>query len=191
LRVFGDSTITSLVVFMDPGHPNRQSILEEVKEKARRRGLPTLERGEFRETILDLFDATFSVTRSMRILAVIVAFFGIAGALLTLFLERQREFGIYRALGFSTGQVSAMTLMEGLGMGLASFLLSTIMGTVLAWVLIRVINLQSFHWTVFYYHNWGPYLNTAATAILASAGAAVYPIWRVCRTYPQMQIRED
>ena len=43
---------------------------------------------------------------------------------MTLFIERQREFGIYRALGFSTRQVAAMTLMEGLGMGLVSFLMS-------------------------------------------------------------------
>jgi putative ABC transport system permease protein len=84
-----------------------------------------------------------------------------------------------------------MTLMEGLGMGLASFAFSTFAGTALALVLIRAINLQSFHWTIFYHFNWGPYLNAFATAILASVGAAVYPIWRVCRTYPQMQIREE
>jgi putative ABC transport system permease protein len=34
----------------------------------------------------------------MRVLAVIVAFFGIAGALMTFFVERQKEFGVYRAL---------------------------------------------------------------------------------------------
>jgi hypothetical protein len=28
-------------------------------------------------------------------------------------------------------------------------------------------------------------------AVLASLGAAVYPIWKVYRTYPQMQIREE
>jgi putative ABC transport system permease protein len=36
-----------------------------------------------------------------------------------------------------------------------------------------------------------PFLITAATAIIASIGAAVYPIWKVCNTYPQMQIREE
>jgi putative ABC transport system permease protein len=106
-------------------------------------------------------------------------------------MERQKEFGIYRALGFSTGQVAGMTLLEGLGMGLASFLLSTGVGTALAWLLIRVINLRSFNWTIFFYPEWGPYMLAAVTAVLASLGAAVYPIWRVYRTYPQMQIREE
>lgn len=84
-----------------------------------------------------------------------------------------------------------MTLMEGLGMGLVSFLLSIGVGTALAWVLIRVINLRSFNWTIFFYPEIGPYILAVATSILASLGAAVYPIWKVYRTYPQMQIREE
>jgi len=148
-------------------------------------------RDQLHGNILNVFDSTFAVTRSMRILAIVVAFFGIAGALLTLFMERQREFGIYRALGFSTRQVAGMTLMEGLGMGIVSFLLSTGVGTALALLLIRVINLRSFNWTIFFYFAPEPYLLAAATAILASLGAAAYPIWKVYRTYPQMQIREE
>jgi len=81
--------------------------------------------------------------------------------------------------------------MEGLGMGLASFLLSIGVGTALAWVLIRVINLKSFNWTIFFYLDASPYLMAAAIAVLASLGAALYPIWKVYRTYPQMQIREE
>lgn len=191
LRIFNDHTINSLGIFMDADNPNRQHLLDEVKQKAQTRGLPVFTRDQLHGNILSVFDSTFAVTRSMRIMAIVVAFFGIAGALLTLFMERQREFGIYRALGFSTRQVAGMTLMEGLGMGLVSFLLSIGVGTALAWILIKVINLRSFNWTVFFYPDWEPYLLAAATAILASLGAAAYPIWKVYRTYPQMQIREE
>jgi putative ABC transport system permease protein len=191
LRVFDDHTINTMGVFVDAGHPRRGAILEEVKRRAIEQGLPVFTRDQLWRNILSVFDSTFAVTRSMRILSIVVAFFGIAGALLTLYMERQKEFGIYRALGFSTRQVANMTLMEGLGMGLVSFLLSLGVGTALAWILIRVINLRSFHWTVFYYWSWEPYLLAAATAVLASLGAAIYPIWKVYRTYPQMQIREE
>jgi len=191
LALFGDRTIDSLVVFLDPGVPGRREILEEVVRRAEGRGLPVATQGEFHARILDLFDSTFAVTRSMRIMAILVAFFGIAGALLTLFMERQRDFGIYRALGFSTPQVAGMTLMEGLGMGLVSYVMSAALGTALAWILIHVINLQSFNWTVFFHFNWGPYLITGGTAMLGSVVAALYPLWRVCRSYPQLQIREE
>jgi putative ABC transport system permease protein len=191
LDVFGDPTIDALVVFVDKENPQKDSILEDVRRRARSRGLPVSTQSEFHASILQLFDATFAVTRSMRIIAVVVAFFGIAGAILTLFMERRRDFGIYRALGFSTPQVAAMTLMEGLGMGGVSFALSVLVGTALGWILIRVINVQSFHWTIFFHFDWDPYLLTGLTALLASVGAALYPIWKVCRTYPQMQIREE
>ncbi len=191
LRIYGDATVDSLGIFLAPDNPDPASTLEEVRRRARAFGLPVLTRGELRADILEVFDSTFAVTRSMRLLAVVVAFFGIAGALLTLYLERRREFGIYRALGFSTPQVAGMTLLEGLGMGVASLVLSLLLGTVLAFVLIRVINLESFHWTIFFRFDGSPYLTAALTAVLASAGAAAYPIWKVWRTFPQMQIREE
>ena len=112
-------------------------------------------------------------------------------AILILFIERQKEFGIYRSLGFSTGHVAVMTLMESLGMGLISFLMCTVTGTAVAFVLIKVINFYSFNWTIFYHHLWGPYAIAGVTALVASLGAALYPIFRISRTYPQMQIREE
>jgi putative ABC transport system permease protein len=188
---FGDHTINDIGVFIDPGHPHRAEILENVRKKAEARGLPVLTGSQLRANVLEVFDTTFAVTRSMRAITILVAFFGIAGALLTLFLERRREFGVYRALGFSTGQVARMTLLESLGMGALSFFLSVVVGTLLAVLLIKVINLRSFNWTIFFYPALQPYLLTAITASLASLGAAAYPIWKVCRTYPQMQIREE
>jgi putative ABC transport system permease protein len=191
LKTFGDRTLNNIGIFIDPNHPRRVELLQEVRRRGEARGLPVLTGAQLHEDILEVFDTTFAITRSMRVIAIIVAFFGIAGALLTLFIERSREFGIYRALGFSTGQVAKMTLMEGLGMGMVSFFLSIAVGTVLAVLLIKVINIRSFNWTIFYYPALKPYLLTGVTAILASIGAAVYPIWKVYRTYPQIQIREE
>jgi putative ABC transport system permease protein len=191
LKTFGDRTLNNIGIFIDPDNPRRAELLQEVRKKAEARNLPVLTGAQLHQNILDVFDSTFSITRSMRAIAIVVAFFGIAGALLTLFIERSREFGIYRALGFSTGQVAKMTLMEGLEMGIVSFSLSLIVGTTLSILLIKVINIRSFNWTIFYYPALQPYLVTGVTAILASIGAAAYPIWKVYRTYPQIQIREE
>jgi putative ABC transport system permease protein len=84
-----------------------------------------------------------------------------------------------------------MTLLEGLGMGIVSLACAMFAGTVLAVILIKVINLRSFNWTIFFYPAWGPYVTAAATAVLASAGAALYPVLKVLRTYPHMQLREE
>ena len=191
LRLFADRTINSVAVFLNPRDPQRRQTMDLIRQKALQQDLPVFTREQFFGNILAIFDSTFAITRSMRILAIIIAFFGIAGALMTLFLERKSEFGILRALGFSTGQVSLLTLLEAFGMGMMSFLLSVGGGTLFAIILIRVINLRSFNWTIFFHPHLSPYLLVALTALLASLGAALYPIWMVLRTYPQMQIRDD
>jgi putative ABC transport system permease protein len=58
-------------------------------------------------------------------------------------------------------------------------------------LLIRVINLRSFHWTVFFRPAWESYALAAALAVGASLAAAAYPAWLVFRTYPQIQLREE
>ena len=188
--LFGDYTIDSLAIFLKP-NVSRDMVVEQIKQKTQNWEIPVTNQKELHDGILEVFDTTFALTRSMRFLAIIVAFFGIAGALLTLFLERQREFGIYRALGFSTRQVAGITVMEGVGMGIISFILSIFVGTLLAWVLIKVINFQSFNWTIFYHFSFRHYSLAAATSVVASLGASLYPILKICRTYPQIQIREE
>lgn len=191
LRLFHDRTINSLGIFIDKEAPEQQKLMDKIRLKASARGLPVTTRDELHEKILSLFDSTFAVTRSMRLLAVVVAFFGITGALMTLFVERQKEFGIYRSLGFTTGQVAFMALIESIGMGLISFLMSTIVGTGFALVLIKIINLESFNWTIFYHFTIQPYFVTMLTALAASIAASFYPVWSVLHRYPVMQIREE
>ena len=191
-KLFNDPLIDSLGIFLAPAPAAGQTeLLASIQERAAPLGLPVFTRQQFYSNILAVFDSTFAVTRSMRIMAIIIAFFGIAGALLTLFIERWRDFGILRALGFSTTQVVALTVLEAIGMGLYSLILSAGTGTLLAWFLIKVINLRSFHWTVFFFPQWEPYAAAALTTLAASLGAAVYPAWKVIRNYPQMQLREE
>ncbi len=191
LKLFNDRTINSLGIFIDGPELEKGRILDKARQLSLKYGLPFATREQFHRRILGIFDSTFAVTQSMRIIAVIVAFFGIAGALMTLFVERQKEFGIYRALGFTTGDVAKITIAESIGLGLISFFMSTVVGTIFAFILIRVINRQSFNWTIFYHLTPQPYLVTFLTAIAASIAACAYPVWSVIRKYPIMQIREE
>jgi len=187
----GDRSINTVGVYLEPGHPRRAATVAAIQSLAAEQGYPAQLREALHRGGREVFDATFAVTRSLRLLAVVTAFFGIAAALLTLFTERRREYGVLRALGFSSGQVVGVTLLEGLGLGLASFALSAVAGTVIAVLLIRVINLRSFNWTVFFHPAWETYGVAVALAVAASVAAAAYPAWLVWRTYPQIQLREE
>ena len=47
-----------------------------------------------REEVLVVFDRTFAITGALQLLATLVAFIGVLSALLSLQLDKQREFGI-------------------------------------------------------------------------------------------------
>ncbi len=190
-RLFEDHAVDSLGIFLEPGLAGKQTVVTAIAAMAAERGLPSWTRQAFFDRILSVFDSTFALTRSMRAMAIIIALFGISGALITLFMERRKEFGVYRALGFSVGQVAGMSLIEGLIIGLVSFVLCVPSGTVLAILLIGVVNLRSFNWTIFYSFSWEPYLLAGVTAAAAGAAASIYPVWKLWRTYPQLQLREE
>ena len=96
----------------------------------------------------EIFDRTFAITSALRLLAVIVAFIGVLSAMMSLQLERGRELGVLRATGMTVRQLYSLTLMEtGLMGGVAGFLAIPV-GFALAWILIYVINVRSFGWTL-------------------------------------------
>ena len=65
-----------------------------------------------RAEAIRIFDRTFAITYALEAVAIIVAVMGIAGALLALVIDRRREFGLFRFLGASTGQVRRSSLSK-------------------------------------------------------------------------------
>jgi putative ABC transport system permease protein len=80
--------------------------------------------------ILDLFLGIFGS------LALTVASIGIINTLVMAILERRREIGIMKAVGASDGDVRGLFFAEAGAMGL----LGAVCGTILGWVIGRVIN---------------------------------------------------
>jgi hypothetical protein len=50
-----------------------QRLLQEVRKRGEARGLPVLTGSQLHENILEVFDTTFAITRSMRAIAIVVA----------------------------------------------------------------------------------------------------------------------
>lgn len=144
-----------------------------------------------RETSLQVFDRTFTITTVLRLLAIVVAFVGILAALMALALEQRRELGVLRATGMTPPQVGGyVTLQTGL-MGLIAGVLSLPLGTVLAYVLVFVINKRSFGWTL----QFAVPLDVLAEAFFLAVGAALlaglYPAWKMAQTVPTRTLGDE
>jgi putative ABC transport system permease protein len=140
---------------------------------------------------LVVFDRTFAVTGVLRLLAMIVAFVGVLSALMAQSLERAREFGVLRAQGLTPWQVWGLTISQTGFMGLVAGILALPVGSVLAVVLIFVINRRSFGWTLHLEITPAILLQAVLLAVGAAVLAAVYPAWRMSTMPVAAAVREE
>ena len=144
-----------------------------------------------RERSLAVFDQTFRITEVLRILAGLVAFLGLASALMSIELERAREVAILRALGLRPRQIGVLTLAQTSLLGLAAGLFSIPLGIIMAALLIFVINVRSFGWSMDLVVSAQPLLLGLALALSASILAGIYPAVRAVKSGVATQLREE
>ncbi len=144
-----------------------------------------------REHSLAIFDRSFSITVALQILATLVAFIGILSALMSLQLERRREIGTLRAVGMTRRQLWQLTLTETGLMGSTAGIIALPTGVALALILIYIINLRSFGWTLQLHLQPVYFLQALMVALVAALLAGIYPAWRVGRMQPADALREE
>ncbi|EIC21333.1 FtsX-like permease family protein [Thiorhodovibrio frisius] len=147
--------------------------------------------GDLRAMILKIFDRTFVVTYLMEGVAVLIGLFGIATTFAALTSSRRKEFGILRHLGLSPRDIGRLLELEaGLG-ALLAVMVGLVAGGGIAWVLIEVINRQSFHWSMELAVPVVLLATFAAAMILLAAGAARLAGAQAMRQNAVLAVRED
>lgn len=190
-RHWRDRRITSLGLYAAPGVD-----LDTVIERARRaagteQALLIRSNQGLRVASLAVFDRTFTVTAVLRLLAVLVAFAGVLSALMALQLDRAREIAVLRAIGLSRRAVWGLVLAETGLMGMIAGFLALPVGLILAVILISVINLRAFGWTMQLVVAPGVLVEAVALAVSAALLAGLYPARRMAATTPALALREQ
>jgi putative ABC transport system permease protein len=177
-RHFGDLPPTGVSVYLRrdaDADAVRSDILEGLPDSRR---IFIYTNRSLREEVLRIFDSTFSITYALEVIAVFVAMLGVAGTLLTLVIERRHDLALLRLVGADRRQVRRMVVLEAGLIGLVSQAIAIGMGLALSLVLIYVINVQSFGWTI-QFHLPVVFLAQASVAVvLATAIAGIYPARR-------------
>lgn len=177
-QYFNDPAITSIALHLDP-EANLEQVLDQVRSSLSGSSLQVQANRSLRLQALEIFDRTFLITSALRILAVVVAFIGVISAMMALQMERAREFATMQALGLRARGLWLLTSLETGLMGFVSGILAIPTGVILAVVLIFVINLRSFGWTIEMTLDPWIFLGAVLTAITAALIAGVYPALRL------------
>ncbi len=176
-----DPTVTAGLLVLAPGVDVDETVAALREALAGIQGVVVRPNQALRDDALAVFDRAFAITGALQLLAAVVAFIGVLSALLSLQLERGREFGVLRAVGLTVRQFRGLVFLETGLMGGVAGLLAMPTGLALAVVLIFIINRRSFGWTMQLAAEPGIFLQALALAVVAALLAGVYPAIRMGR----------
>ncbi len=180
-KYFGELPPTGVAAYLKPGSD---------PEKVRGEMLDMIDEGHrafifsnstLRREILDVFDSTFAITYALELIAIAVAMLGVAGTLLTLVLERRRELSLLRLTGADRRQVRRMVIIEAALIGAVSQGIGLAVGFALSLVLIYVINVQSFGWTIQFHLPLAFLIQASIAVVIATSIAGIYPARRAAQ----------
>jgi putative ABC transport system permease protein len=186
-----DPEVSSLGLFLEPGTDPDAVVAGIQSALAGREDVVVQSNAGVRGNAMDIFDRTFAITAALQLLATVVAFIGVLSALMSLQLERARELGVLRAVGMTVRQLWQLTLLETGLMGVTAGLLAMPTGYVLAWILIFVINVRSFGWTLQMQLSPANFLEAFLVAVVAALLAGVYPALRLGQMGVATAIRQE
>ena len=175
VKAFGDDAINTIIIYLRNG-----ITVEDARRRLESMFGPkyhafTVTNREIRTEVMRIFDQTFVITYALLAVAIIVAILGIVNTLTALILERTRELALLRVIGMTVAEVRRMILLESSILALTSTGIGIAMGYVLSWILIYVINKQSFGWTIEFHAPVRTIVISCAITTLAAVVAGFIP----------------
>jgi putative ABC transport system permease protein len=172
---WAEHAVDTIGVFLRP-EANLDAVSAEIKQRfGRLHRLFLFSNQDFKEEIYRLIDQSFVITYALEIIAIAVGIMGIATALYTSVLERQRETAVLRALGAFRHQIQKIIMLESGLLGLLGVGVGTLCGACLSVILVYIINRQSFGWTLrLTFPTWTLVVNLGLIFLTALA-AGIWP----------------
>ncbi len=189
-RYLPDTAPTNLAVYLAPGADLEQTRAA-IKKAIANKSLMMLSNGEIRHQAIRVFDQTFAITYAVEAISILVAIGGIAGALISIVIDRRREFGVLRYLGGTSAQIRKLILVEAGLIGILANGLGLVLGYVLSLVLVYVINKQSFGWTIQFHWPVAVILGSLSIVYVATVLAGLFPARLAVRLDPMEVVHEE
>jgi putative ABC transport system permease protein len=194
-RLTGDTRINDAALWLRPS-VDAAAVQRALRELAGRHGmngelLEFASPGEIRALSLRIFDRSFAVTYWLQGVAIAIGLFGIAASFSAQVMARRKEFGLLAHLGLTRRQVLTVVTAEGAVWTAVGALLGLGLGIAVSVVLVKVVNPQSFHWTMDLLLPWPRLAMLCAAVIAAGTLTAGLAARRAASRSMALSVKED
>jgi putative ABC transport system permease protein len=178
LKYWKDPEVNLLAVYLEKNkipEGTEEEIRKKISIVIRGKGLFVISNREIKLKVMEIFDQTFSVTRALEWITILISLLGVINMLLANLLDQKREIGILRSLGATRHQIGTLTLYEAVWVTLIANLVGAAGGLGLSLILIYVINRQSFLWSIQFDFSGMVFLRTFLLVTSAALLAGYFP----------------
>jgi putative ABC transport system permease protein len=191
VRVSGDRRVDGVRLWLQSMN-SKNAVLQELERRLPNAAILEIRFPiDVRATALRAFDRTFAVTYLLEALAVMIGIFGIGATTSAQVLARRAEFGVLRSLGLTRRQIGTMLAVEGGTLGLLGVVAGLLLGWLISFILVYVVNRQSFHWSMDVYIPAATLLTLSVVLVSAAAVTARWSGRRAMSDEVIKAIKED
>ncbi len=156
-------------------------VMEERLEAAGMRVTRTESIAEQRQIIANLFDILVAVLSVMAVLLAVVGGLGLMGTMSINVLERTREIGVMRAIGASDGAVRRIVIVEGVLIGLISWVIGAVLAYPLGSLLSDAVGQSVLRSPLTYTFSLTGTMIWLAVVVGIATLASLLPAWNASR----------
>jgi putative ABC transport system permease protein len=189
-QFYDDPYISAIAAFLQPG-ADVDTVLQRIKDAMAGTNVVAQSNVSLRTGVFTVFERAFSITYALQLLSTLVAFIGILSALMALQLENTRQYGTMRAVGLTRRQLWNFTLIQTGLMGIVAGALALPIGLALAIVLVYVINVRSFGWTMQLVLRPEEFILAFSVAVISALAAGIYPARRLSQIVTSRALRSE
>ncbi len=146
---------------------------------------------QIRATSLRIFDRSFAITYWLQAVAIGIGLFGIAASFSAQVFSRRKEFGLLAHLGLTRRQVLSVVAMEGTAWTALGAVAGLLLGLAVSVILVKVVNPQSFHWSMDLMVPWARLLLLCLAVTLAGTVTAWWAARAAAGKSAVLAVKED
>ncbi len=136
---------------------------------------------QLRETVINQFNILVVFLAIMAMLIAVVGALGLMGTMSINVLERSREIGVMRAIGASDGAVLRIFMVEGLLIGMLSWMMGGVLSVPIGRLLSNVVGVSFMDAPLSYQFSFNGALLWLGVMLALAAFSSFWPAWRASR----------
>ncbi|MGM0419150.1 MAG: ABC transporter permease [Thermodesulfobacteriota bacterium] len=189
-RLFKINDISGISLFLK-NNSDFETIKNKIINASKGEQLIINSNSALKKNSMKLFDQTFAIAGILQAISIIVAFTGIVAALMSIMLEKEKEIGVLRAIGFYSTEIKIKVYIQTFYMGLISAIMAIPLGHIFSWILINIINKRAFGWSIDFSISYTIILQSLLVAVLGALAAGIYPASKMSKIIPAHALREE